>query len=116
MAGVPPQIQEKIARLQQAQQTLDALLLQKQQVEMELRETEAAISELEKPVPAGVVYKMVGRILVRAEKDPLLNDLRERRELLTVRQTSLGKQETRVRERLNEIQADLRGALGAQAG
>ncbi|MBO3803249.1 MAG: prefoldin subunit beta [Candidatus Brockarchaeota archaeon] len=114
-AEIPPQIQEQLARLQQMQQSLDALLLQKQQLELELSESESAVAELEKSAPGGDVYRQVGRILIKSDRDALLNELKERKELLTIRQTSLAKQEARLKEKLAELQAQLRERMGLQS-
>ena len=43
---LPPYIREQLARFDQIQQNLQAVLIQKQQVEMELDETEKALDEL----------------------------------------------------------------------
>ena len=44
---LPPQVQNQIAQLQQLQQQAQALLGQKSQIEMIIRETESAVKELE---------------------------------------------------------------------
>ena len=111
---IPPQIQEKLARLQQMQQSLDALLLQKQQIDVELSETDSAIAELEKSTTNEGVYKQVGRVLIKSERAAVLSELKEKKELLTLRQSSLAKQESRLKERLSEAQAQLRETLGPQ--
>jgi prefoldin beta subunit len=113
-AEIPPQIQEQLARLQQIQQSLDALLLQKQQLELELSESESALAELEKSAPGEVVYRQVGRILIKSDRDALLKELKEKKEILTIRQTSLTKQEARLKEKLSELQTQLREKIGFQ--
>ena len=108
---LPPQLQEQIVRLQQLQQTLQSVAGQKQQVELELSETDKALAELEKSTEDTPVYKSVGSILVKSNKSTLLSELKERKELLTTRVTVLGKQEDRTRERLKEIQEKLQERL-----
>jgi prefoldin beta subunit len=110
---LPPQIQEDLVRLQQLQQTLQVVVTQKQQLELELSETEKALSELEKVTEAVPVYKSVGSILLKADRQGLMNDLKERKELINTRVTMLGKQEERTRERLKEIQDRLQQRLKA---
>lgn len=111
---LPPQIQEQLQRLQQMQQTLQAVVTQKQQLEFELAEAERAIEELEKASEDAPVFRMVGSILVRASKDKLLNDLKEKKEMLNTRVLILGKQEERARSRLKEMQEKLQERLRAQ--
>lgn len=108
---LPPQVQEQLVRLQQLQQTLQSVVTQKQQLELELNETDKALSELEKSTDETPVYKSVGSILVKSNRQALLGELKERKELLTTRVTVLGKQEERTRERLKEVQEKLQERL-----
>ena len=108
---LPPQLQEQLVRLQQLQQTLQSVVTQKQQLEMELSETDKALTELEKSTDETPVYKSVGSILVKSNRLTLLTELKERKELLTTRVTVLGKQEERTRERLKEVQEKLQERL-----
>lgn len=108
---LPPQIQEQLARLQQLQQTLQSVVTQKQQLELELNETDKALTELEKSTDETPVYKSVGSILVKSNRQTLITELKERKELLTTRVTVLGKQEERTRERVKEVQERLQERL-----
>ena len=108
---LPPQIQEQLARLQQLQQTLQSVVTQKQQLELELNETDKALTELEKSTDETPVYKSVGSILVKSNRQTLITELNERKELLTTRVTVLGKQEERTRERVKEVQERLQERL-----
>jgi prefoldin beta subunit len=110
---LPPQLQEQLMRLQQLQQTLQSVVTQKQQVELELNETDKALSELDKSTDDTPVYKSVGSILVKSNRQTLLTELKERKELLNTRVTVLGKQEERTRERLKEVQEKLQEKLRA---
>ena len=110
---LPPQLQEQLVRLQQLQQTLQSVVTQKQQLELELNEADKALTELEKSTDETPVYKSVGSILVKSNRQTLLTELKERKELLTTRVTVLGKQEDRTRERLKEVQEKLQERLQA---
>lgn len=110
-AQLPPQVQEDLVRLQQLQQTLQVVVTQKQQLEIELSETEKALSELEKITDDIPVYKSVGSILLKAERQGLMGELKERKELLNARVTVLGKQEERARGRMKELQDRLQQRL-----
>ena len=111
ISKLPPQIQERLLRLQQLQQTLQTVLAQKQQVELELTEIEQALSELQKTADDTVIYKAVGSLLVKSEKTKVTADLDGRKELLNVRVQVLGKQEERLRGQLKDLQAKLQKAL-----
>jgi prefoldin beta subunit len=108
---LPPQVQEELVRLQQLQQTLQAVVSQKQQLEMDMTETDRAVAELEKIAGESPVYKSVGSILVKADRQVLLSELKERKELLNTRVTVLGRQEERTRERIKDIQQKLQEKL-----
>ena len=84
---------------------------QKQQLDAELNETDKALAELEKETDETPVYKSVGSILVKSNRQNLLTELKERKELLTTRVTVLGKQEERTRERLKDAQEKLQERL-----
>jgi len=108
---LPPQVQEQLVRLQQLQQTLQAVVTQKQQLEIELTEADRAIAELEKLGDQTPVYKSVGSILVKYDRQLLVNELKERKELYNTRVTVLGRQEERTRERIKELQQKLQERL-----
>jgi prefoldin beta subunit len=112
ISKLPPQVQERLLRLQQLQQTLQTVLAQKQQVEFELTEIEQALNELQKMAEDAVIYKAIGSLLVKAEKAKITIDLNERKELLNTRSTVLGKQEERLRGQLKDLQTRLQQDLG----
>jgi prefoldin beta subunit len=111
ISRLPPQVQERLLRLQQLQQTLQSVLAQKQQVDIELTEIEQALSELQKMTDDAVIYKAIGSLLVKAEKAKITADLNERKELLNTRATVLGKQEERLRPQIKDLQTKLQQDL-----
>lgn len=108
---VPPWLREQLARFEQLQQNLQAIQLQKQQVDVESADVDRALAELKKATDSDAVYKSAGNILVKAKKEDLLKDLEERKELAGTRSTVLGKQELRVRESIKDLQARIESAL-----
>jgi prefoldin beta subunit len=108
---IPQQLQEQLQRLQQLQQTLETVVAQRQQLELESMEVNRALSEMEKVSEEGLVYKSVGSLLVRADKKKVVDELTERRELLTTRITVLQRQQTRADERLKELQKTIQERL-----
>lgn len=111
ISRLPPRVQERLLRLQQLQQTLQSILVQKQQVELELTEIEQASSELQKLADDAVIYKSVGSLLVKSEKNKVTSDLNDRKELLNMRASVLGKQEERLRGQLKDLQTKLQQDL-----
>ena len=111
ISKLPPQVQQRLLRLQQLQQTLQAVLTQKQQLELELSEVEQALSELEKLTDAAVIYKSIGSLLVKSKKTKVTTELNERRDLLNMRINVLGKQEERLRSQVKDLQTKLQRDL-----
>src|SRR4030066_1554377 len=111
ISRLPPQVQERLLRLQQLQQTLQSVMAQKQQVDAEQTEVEQTLAELQKTADDGVIYKAIGSLLVKAEKAKVNEELVERKELLTTRTTVLAKQEERIRSQVKEAQTKLQEDL-----
>ncbi len=111
ISKLPPQVQERLLRLQQRQQTLQAVLTQKQQLELELTEVEQALSELEKMTDTAVIYKSIGSLLVKSKRPKVKSELNERKELLNMRINVLGKQEERLRSQIKDLQTKLQRDL-----
>jgi prefoldin beta subunit len=116
ISRLPPQIQQRLLRLQQLQQTLQGVVSQKQQLEMQLTEVEQAESELKKLNETAVIYKSIGALLIKSEKDKVTTDLRERKELLKMRVEVLGKQEQRLRTQVKDLQEKLQRDLRPISG
>jgi len=111
VSQLPPNIQEKINRLQQLQNTLQQLVLQKQRLEMERNESERALKTLEDVTSETKVYKSAGAILVEKDRDDVAKELKERLEFLEMRSKVLTKQEGNTRERLTSLQESLQQEL-----
>ena len=111
ISRLPPQVQERLLRLQQLQQTLQSVLAQKQQVEMEKTEVEQTVAELQKTADDAVIYKAAGSLLIKAEKAKITEELVERKELLETRSTVLARQEERLRSQVKEAQTKLQEDL-----
>jgi prefoldin beta subunit len=113
---IPPWLQEQVGRLQQLQQNLQSIMMQKQHLESEHLETERALEVLQKANDDDAVYKTAGSILVKSTKTVLLSELQEKKELANTRLTVLTKQEARVKENLKEAETKIREMLRGPAG
>ena len=116
---LPPWLREQVSRLQQLQQNLQAIMMQKQQIELEIVETDRALEELKKIGNDDAVYKSAGPLLIKANKEDTLKELEEKKELSNTRVTVLAKQEARVKDNLkeaeNKINQMIRGAQGSDS-
>ena len=110
-SSLPTQLQEQLLRLQQLQQTLEAVISQRQQLELERLEIDSALRELDKMTDDDVIYKSVGSLLLKSEKKKTVDELQERRELTETRITVLTRQQTRAEERVKELQQIIQDKL-----
>ncbi len=114
---IPPWLQEQIMKMQQSQQSLQSIHMQKQQLGMELAESEKALEELKKASDDNPVYKHAGSILIKSNKKDLIAELEERKELANTRSTVLAKQEERVKESIKEQESKINEMMkGASSG
>src|SRR5688572_6094256 len=92
-------------------------MMQKQQLEVETVETVRALEELKKAGPDDTVYKNAGSVLIKAKKEEVVKELEEKKELSNTRVMVLGKQETRVKENLKEVETKINEMVrGMQSG
>jgi len=115
-AELPPQIQNMVAQLQQLQQQLQAVVTQKTQLDLLIKETEEAIKEVEESRDDASLFKAVGSVLVKVEKEKLLKELQEKKETYEIRVKTLERQEEKLKERITELQKKLQSMLSPQAG
>ena len=101
---VSKETEQKIGQLQMFEQSLQSFLGQKQQFQMQLVEVESALNELDNTEKA---YKIVGNIMVEADKNELKADLQSKKEVLELRIKTMDKQESQVREKASKLQSEI---------
>lgn len=101
---------QKLLNFNNLQQSFEFITSQRLQIESTLRETELAIEELEKINPDDTVYKAIGGILVKSEKNKLLDEKKSLKVTLEMRLKTLKQKEERVKTQIEtmrkSIQAD----------
>lgn len=108
---INPEMQEKFAEYQEAQQKARMLLSQKQQFQISKKEAENALNELKKRDKAEV-HKSVGSILIKTSKKDVENELSEKIESLEVRLKSISEKEKKLTTEIKSLQDRLQGAMG----
>lgn len=83
--------ESQIKELQILEQSMQSILMQKQAFQLELSEVENAITELGKT--SEEVYKIVGNIMLKYSKDNLNKELKQKKDLISLRLKSLDSQE-----------------------
>ena len=94
----------KVQQLQLTQQNLQNIISQKQQIESQLAEFDSALTELKTSEKS---YKILGKIMVATPKDKLNEDLKERKEILTVRLQNFTKQEETLQKSIDNLQREV---------
>ena len=85
-------VETNIVQLQSLEQNLRNIDMQKQNMQLQLMESENSLKELKEY--SGNVYKIVGPVMVESNKDTLLKDLTDKESVLKVRLETLKKQVT----------------------
>lgn len=94
----------KINQLQILQQNLQNISLQKQQIESQFTELESALTELQTTEKA---YKVLGRIMVAASKDSLIQELTSKKEITQIRIKNFEKQEESIKRNIESTQQEV---------
>lgn len=98
------EVQEKINQIQIIQQNMHTISLQRQQFQIQETEIESALTELEKTEKS---FKIIGNIMVQYDKLQLKKELQEKLEMLTIRISTLEKQEDNLRNKAEELQKEI---------
>ncbi|MFA5173731.1 MAG: prefoldin subunit beta [Candidatus Pacearchaeota archaeon] len=97
--------QEQIQELQASEQILQQLLMQKQAFQMELNETETALTEIKDA--EGDVFKIIGQIMIKKPKEKIKEDLEKKQKLIQLRLSSIEKQESALTESLTSLRDEI---------
>lgn len=98
------QVAKRVERLTAIDQQLTQLLHQKQQFQSQLSELTHASDELGKTEQA---YKIIGNIMVAQNKDKLLKEITDKKELIEVRIGAVEKQEDTLRKEAETIRTEV---------
>jgi len=104
MSELPKETEEKIGQLQLYEQSLQNILMQKQQFQSQSVEISSALKELESTTEA---YKIVGNIMVSSKKEDLKKDLDSKKDVMDLRIKTLEKQENQIREKAKKLQEEV---------
>jgi prefoldin beta subunit len=114
MTQLPPNVQERLQKLQQHQNMLQQLTLQRQKLEIEMNDSTKALETLENTDDGAKIFKSIGTVMVEKSKEEIIKELTERKEFLEMRAKVLSKQEDKTKERLTTLQETLQKELGIQ--
>jgi len=104
---------EKLQQLQILEQNMQSFLMQKQQFQQQLIETESALGELENSEQS---YKILGNVMISANKEELKKELTSKKEETELRIKTLEKQEERLKERAESLRKEAMEELEGKNG
>lgn len=104
MVSDPKDAEKKLGQLQLLEQSMQNLLMQKQQFQLQQVEIESALKELEKTKEA---YKIVGNIMVLSKKEDLVAELGSKKDIIELRIKNMEKQEEQLREKASKLQSEV---------
>jgi len=113
---VPQQLQHQLMRLQQIDQQVKVLTSQRTQLELQLRETENALKELESVEESVSVYKSIGMLLIKSNRNNLKEELTDKKETLDMRIKTLQRQEERSTKQRDEMREKLARQIQGEQG
>jgi prefoldin beta subunit len=105
--NISKKMQERLAELQEFEQKIQTIAMQKHSFQAHLLEIENALGELK---DAKEAFKIVGSVVVSAEKEDLIKDLTSKKEVFDLRLDNLEKQEKKLRDSAEKLQQEVMGA------
>ena len=102
--------QEKVKELQFLEQNLNNLLMQKQAFQIELTETENAMTEMTKAKDD--VYKLMGNILIKSDKTKIEEELQKRKDIVSLRMNSIESQESQLTRQAEALKKEVMKRIG----
>ncbi len=97
-------VSAKVNQLQILQQNVQAVLMQRQQLQSQLVELDSALTELRSAEKA---YHIVGKVMLAASREELQKELQEKKELADIRVKNLVQQERNLKENLEKLQKEV---------
>ncbi|MGC9105753.1 MAG: prefoldin subunit beta [Thermoprotei archaeon] len=102
--NLPPDLKVALTKYQDLQDKLQRLLAERSVIDSELKEINRVLQELGGIPQDATVYKIVGNLLVKVDKQTVEKELNDRKEILELRSRTYQKQEATFRTELENLQ------------
>lgn len=102
MQEIDPSLEKDLMEYQNLEKQIQLVILQKHQLQMQINEINLALEELSKI--NGEVYRSIGGIIIKSSKEEAEKDLREKKEIYTIRINALSQQEEKLKNSLIKLQ------------
>jgi len=104
-----PETQKKVQSLQILEQNFQNILMQKQSFQVEINETNTALNEVINSNED--IFKVIGQVMVKSDKEKLKKELEEKKDLLDLRIKAIDKQELSLRSEIERIRSEIMDKL-----
>ena len=95
---------QKIQEVQMIEQSLHSISMQKQAFDFELSESEHALEELSNS--KGDVFKIIGSVMIKSDKDSIKSEIEKKVKLLQLRLKAMDNQEKELSQRADKIRGE----------
>ena len=102
---ITQELSEKIQELQILERNLQSFSMEKQTLQVELNEIINATDELKKS--GDEVYKMLGGLMIKANKESLSKELNEKKKVFELRVAAIEKQEKSTEDKTEKLRKDI---------
>ncbi|MCF2139353.1 MAG: prefoldin subunit beta [Candidatus Lokiarchaeota archaeon] len=109
-----PQDQQEILRFQKIQKQLELFTQQLTSMELQAKDMEQALNELEKANEDAIIYKAVGGLFIKKSKGELLESTRNAKENLELKIKSLKNNKNRIEAQFEEKRKKIEQIFKAQ--
>lgn len=93
--------QESLQELQFLEQNLGSVLMQKRAIDMEIAELESSLEEVKKTDEG--IFKMIGNIMIKTNKESVEKDLEEKIKRTKSKAKAYDTQEENISKRIKEL-------------
>jgi len=102
---IDKETQDKLQELQITEHNIQNFLMQKQTFQVELNELDSALEEIKKA--SDDVFKIVGQVMVKTEKNEVEKEMQEKKRIIGLRIKALENQEKILTQKLSSLQKEL---------
>lgn len=106
-AGMPPWLQEQFVKMQQIQENLHYIMMQKRNLDMERVDADRTLDMLQGATDTDTIYRHDGSLAIMSTRQDTVDALEEQKLLFKTRSTVLGQQESGLTESLKTEESKL---------
>lgn len=105
--------QKQMQELQFLEHQLQQFLMQRQAFQIEINEASNALEEIKKTDDD--VYKIIGEVMLKSDKNTLIKELEEKKKLTELKTKSIEKQEKFLEEKTETLKEELMKSVNKQS-